>query len=381
MSLAAIHTTILGVLLTIACGVLYQVVPIAFQAPPLPRHVLYWHLPLHLTGVIAMGTGFLLGHLRWTGLGGGMVVLGVAGYAVFLLQSYTRARNRTPVHRALLLPWLGLLWVFATGLWQALLPIRTSPATVMNHVVAGGMVFWSGLVLVISYKFIPMFTLSHGYRVFLRATASLYFTGGAGLLLAAWLQAPASRWAYLAGSAMALLGLASFTRDVVRIVRARKRKRMVLPVRWALACVAVMVLCETLVLVAANAGWSPVIPAAAFGWVYGGWLGMAYAYMHKIVPFLWFEYRFSHRPERKTAPLIDEMASRRLTVFGLTAYGAGVAAGVLYLLAGAWTAESAAWWLRLAAVAAGCGMTLGTLLWFVSLRRVLTIGGPRPEDG
>jgi hypothetical protein len=117
-----------------------------------------------------------------------------------------------------------------------------------------------------------------------------------------------------------------------------------------------------------------VYPAAYLFW-FGGLMPLMMAYMQKIVPFLWFEYRFSKRPERKTAPLIDEMVSKYASQTGVVLYYLGVLAGLVDLTLGSTTSD----WTIIQLASAVC-LTLGSALLFVALRRVLFIGGPRPKD-
>jgi hypothetical protein len=376
LSLGSIHLLVLGFMLTVAFGVLYQIVPIAFQAPPVPRHVLYWHLPIHVLSVVLMVTGFLTLQYPVVGIGGTLFIGVSAAYFGLVLRSYVRAKNKTAVHRNLVLPFVSLWLVLLIGVYQAYLPEYTSASVVLSHVLVGGFAFWTGLVLVFSYKLVPMFAISHGYRASLPRTASTYFPGVLLLIVSAWLEpSSAGKALRFAGSALILLGLSSFVLDIVAIVRARKRRRVVLPLLDAFvanACIVMGHAWMVISIVLNKPQW--IYPAAYLFW-FGGLMPLMMAYMQKIVPFLWFEYRFSKRPERKTAPLIDEMVSKYASQAGMALYYLGVLAGLVSLTvdgtAGAWTA--------LHLCSAFC-LTLGSLLLFVALRRVLFIGGPRPAD-
>jgi hypothetical protein len=138
LSLSAIHLLVLGFMLTVAFGVLYQIVPIAFQAPPVPRHVLYWHLPLHILSVVLMVTGFLT--LRFPVVGtGGTLLIGVSiAYFTLIVRSYVRAKNKTLVHRNLVWPLLSMWLVLLIGVYQALFPGYTDQRVVLSHVLLGG---------------------------------------------------------------------------------------------------------------------------------------------------------------------------------------------------------------------------------------------------
>lgn len=387
ISLAVIHTLVLGGLLTIAAGVLFQVVPIAFQAPPLPRHVARWHLPIHMVSVLLMVVGFTVGDWRLVGTGGALLTAGLIAYVVFLARSYHMARNKTHVHRLLWLPGAFFSWVAAAGLWQAFSPTTETPSLLLTHVAAGSLGFWVGLVMIISYKFIPMFTLSHGYEVSSDKTAQWWF-GGLAILIVAHLPAIFS-WGgvgaqsaqslthslTIAGCLASLVGIAMFVRDVRRILAARKRKTFVKPMRYALPALALLVGAAVLALLAISLDSRKAAFLAGFLLLFGGLLPLAFSYVQKIIPFLWFEYRFSHRPERKTAPGLDEMVPTRWIATAAWLYAASFASG-LACMSGAFPLST----MVVLSVTFGASGAVSVVFLMLALGRVLLIGGPRPTN-
>ncbi|MCL6453968.1 MAG: hypothetical protein K6T78_10205 [Alicyclobacillus sp.] len=375
-SLAVIHELVLGFMLTVAFGVLYQIIPIAFQAPAVPRHVLRWHLPLHLAAVLTMSIGFVATRWFLVGAGGAALLVLTALYLGFIGRSYLRARNRTPVHRGLVVPAAALALVMLLGLLQAFAPQWANAHVVRTHALLGGLAFWGGLVLVFSYKLVPMFVISHGYTVSLRRTAAVFYAGALLWTVAAWMPAGSPARAVVVVAAIVwAVSLALYVRDMIAIVAARKKRRIVRPMYHAFAAMAAMVVGMVGMGAAACFSGSTWAYPAVFLFAFGGFIPLMYAYMQKIVPFLWFEYRFSKRPERKTAPLIDDMVPDRAAQWAMGVYGAGVLAG-LACLCGPPDGD----WLAAAARASGGLMTLGSIILFFALRHVLTIGGPRPDD-
>jgi hypothetical protein len=383
-SLAIIHALVLGFMLTVAFGVLYQVVPIAFQAPPMPRHVFFWHLPIHICSVLLMIYGFLTFHMSFVATGGLALCIGAILYLFILQSHYRKARNKTFVHRGLSFPVVSLVLVILIGLWQAAFPETVSFQLVFTHALIGGLAFWGGLVLVISYKFIPMFALSHGYKASLPRAKWLYFSGLLAIILGEWIL-PISKDVHsigqltiILGCISGALGILSFAMDVSNILRAKKRKRMVNPMREALAALS-FILCGQLLMFLAillNDIWLTILSVYLFA--FGGLVPLIMAYMQKIVPFLWFEYRFSKRPERKTAPLLDDMVPKQLSKIAIILYFSGMGCGLIILLTIRFIHDSGL--NLLIRILPGSIMAASIGLLFISLRHVLTIGGPRPED-
>lgn len=372
LSLALIHLLILGSMLTIALGVLYQIVPIAFQGPPVHRHVLYWHLPLHLLSVGAMVGGFLIGRLQLVAVGGTVLTAATLAFLWQIARSYQRARNKTPVHRGLLLPFVGLLFVLAIGLVQATFPSAVTQRLLLTHALLGGLAFWGGLVLVISYKLIPMFIISQGARKSVARAVVPYFAGLTLILLGLWTSG-ASKALDVTGSGAILFGLLIFTYDVGVVVRNRKH-RLVLPMVAALWGTGCFVLGQLGVLMAIAFQTSRWLYPSVYLFAFGGLVALMLAYAQKMVPFLWFEYRFSKRPERKSAPLMDDMVPKRAAQFGMTLYFVGIASGSAGLMMNLATPIGSC----LDWISAGA-LTIGSIVVFLSLLHVLSIGGQRPS--
>ncbi|MCL6442321.1 MAG: hypothetical protein K6T83_02450 [Alicyclobacillus sp.] len=375
LSLAAIHLLVLGSMLTVAFGVLYQIVPIAFQAPTLPRHVLSWHLPLHVASVIVMVVGFMTSQFLIVGIGGTLLLLSAVAYFILVGRSYIHARNKTTVHKGLTTP-LSALWLaILIGLFQAFFPARVNESVILTHMLLGGFAFWGGLVLVFSYKLVPMFVISHGYQAAPGRNITLYFVAVAVWLVSNWWSAGrVERMLLLTGGILLLVSLALYVWDMIAIVRARKKKRIVLPMYDAFLAMAMLVLGETGVVLSVLCRTPSLLYPSVYLFGFGGLMALMFAYMQKIVPFLWFEYRFSKRPERKTAPLIDDMVPKRTAQVGMFLYFIGVLAGTLAML------QPYPSTLRIAAQIGAVWMTAGSILLFFSLRYVLTIGGPRPAN-
>lgn len=250
LSLAAIHLFILGSMLTVAFGVLFQVIPIAFQAPPIPRHLLCWHLPIHVASVTSMTAGFITSSFTIVAVGGAILFANTTLYFAFIGHHYVRARNKTLVHRILSLPVSVLWFVMLLGLFQATFPNKVFPGVLLTHIILGGLAFWGGLVMVLSYKLVPMFVISHGCRVSLAGTASFYYSGVLLWIVSTWYSV--GNTAYVlrdVGTAALLIGLICYTRDMLRIVIARKKEELPSPymkpwlqwhcvswVNWALRC-------------------------------------------------------------------------------------------------------------------------------------------------
>jgi hypothetical protein len=374
--LATVHAILLGALLTSALGVLAQVVPIAFQAPPLPRPWLLTHLAAHTAAVIIMVAGFLSADWTIVAVGGSLLLTALLGFAIMLLRSHRLARNRTQVHRALLWPLSTLVLVMLLGITAATAPASAPMQLLESHTLLAAFGFWWALVLVISYKFLPMFALSHGYKVSLSTAVLLLYGGLCGLIGGVWWLGPYGLSLAGAGALTMLVGAMIAARDVRRILRARRKAPLLRPVRSALIATVWLAVSGLGLLVAACTQSLAIALPASYAFVLGGLVPLLLSYEQKIFPFLWFEYRFSHHPDRRTAPPLDRMIPDRPARLALIGYQLALWWGLCLCVMVAvmnWHIGQAV------ATAQGVVLALCVIAMGVTLVNVLRIGGPRRD--
>ncbi len=374
---AWVHLAILGALLTGAFGVMFQLIPIAFQAPPLAKKVALWHLPLHLISISVMIDGFLRMHFYLVGVGGSLLFIVTLYYLFQVYQSYKRANNKTIVHRRLWVPMLGLALVMGIGIWQAFALPGTGLSLLFFHIMIGVFWFWGGLVLVISYKFIPMFVLSHGYYANLKLTSGLYFSGILLIALSSYWPFPHAPLMSLLGTVFTLGGVIIFLQDIRRIISARKRKRIVFPLKISIISTIILELSIAIILFSVLIHSLHLAMIAAYLFYFAGIVPLLMGYSQKIIPFLYYEYRYSHAPDRKNAPLIDEMVPNLPARFAIMIYAISVVFGLLlfnfYHMIPLFMLPTLS--ILLSALGAAA-----FLLLLVSLIYVLQIGGKRPTE-
>ncbi|MHB1627470.1 MAG: hypothetical protein ACYCVB_03695 [Bacilli bacterium] len=332
LTLADIHALILGALLTTACGVLYQVIPIAFQAPPIDRQVAKWHLPAHTGSVLVMVVGFLLNRWSVVAVGGSILFAATIVFGGHVLRSYRRARNPTAVHQQLLLPFICIVIVMILGIMMASGWSDPENRLLLTHALLGVFGFWLGLIMIVSYKFIPMFSLSHGYKVSVQVTVRLFYAGVGLFFIAGFGPLRLGSLLRGGGALLCAAAVALFALDMRRILAARKRKRIVPALRYALLATGLILAGTLMLLTAVLSGDMAWIAPGSYLALFGGFMALTLSYAQKIVPFLWFEYRFSHSPDRKAAPALDDMMPKKPVAIGMFLYFLSVLGGVVLLL-------------------------------------------------
>ncbi len=383
-AVAVTHLVVLGWLLSTTMGAMYQLVPVALETQLFSEQLARWQFVLHALGVAGMVWTFHTWNLKQVGHWGSVFALGIGLFAYNLARTLCRVKQWSVVATAIAaaLGWLCftvlvglsvvagkclstapsaqqgalgvlLLLVQAAGTFMS----RFLPLGAMHaHAHAGLVGFFVMLFVGVSYKLVPMFSISE--------VQSRLRAGGSVALLNLGLAAtfPAllgqSRWK-LAGAAVLVGGLGLYLWELRAILKVRKRGSLDWGMRYFLTAVALLVPTGLLGLMLAQPGleWTEFHGQlenlygflGIFGVLTFGIVGMLY----KIIPFqVWFRV-YSARIGLGRVPALGEMYSARLQALGYWSFLGG-----LLLTGGAIMAQNET------AVRGGCSLlavTLGAL--------------------
>lgn len=347
---ALTHAWILGFFVTVACGAVYQLAPVALGTTLASERYGWWHFGLHAVGVPGMVYSFWQWDLRLLGHFGFAVGLGLTLFAVNSWRTVRRSARRGTVAWSLSLAASWLLLTVLAGLLLAanrfwsFIPLN--PVFLLRaHAHLGLIGFFVTLLQGVAFQLVPMFTLG-AVRDWRLANAGLGCSQ-AGLVV----LTPALAWhvellACIAATAIA----AGMTCSAIGITRAlaNRRKRALDPGVQAFLRGG-MGLC-----LAALAGVILLVPHTPWGSAAGGFNAMIYALIAiaggllpcvagmlcKIVPFLTWMRAYGPRVGRGGVPSAGALTNPRLETWGLGLQHAAV----LPLLVGAWSLQ--VWWVR-----------------------------------
>jgi hypothetical protein len=332
--LAVTHLMTLGFVSSVIMGAMYQLVPVALETKLYSERLARWHLAAHLPGVLGMVWMFWVWNLKQVGHFGSLVALGIGLFVFNMARTLRRVPrwNVVATGIASAVVWLALtglagLYVAAAKCWTF---SPFSPIPQMHaHAHLGGVGFFILMIVAVSYKLVPMFSLSEVQNA-RRAgwSIGLLNAGLAGLFVTILLD---SAWKLLfAAVIVAALGL--YGLELRAILRARKRRPLDWALRYFLTAVSLLAPLGGLALVLC---W-PGVPATAFTAqlenVYGlvallgvvtlAILGMLY----KIIPFLVWFARYSLEVGRYRVPALADLYSPTLQRVGYWTYLAGLGA-------------------------------------------------------
>src|SRR5579885_134452 len=341
-AVALTHLFALGWLGSVVMGAVYQVVPVALETKLYSERLANWQFGFHVIGFVGMILMFRTWNMKLLGYFGTLLTIGVVLFACNVARTLLRVPkwNVIAVGVASALTWLlltviaGLLLVAGQRGWAPVL--RFNPLAAMDaHAHLGVVGFFTTLIVGVSYKLVPMFTLSElqNHR---RAVASVLVLniGLIGLFVGILWQQPRK----LLFALIIVLALALYGWELQAIVRARKRRTLDWGVTYFLTALAVLGALSVLALVLCWPGLPATPFAARLETIYGflgligfvSWavLGMLY----KIIPFLiWFGV-YSRHIGRARVPALAEMYSERLQAAGYWTYLPGLAVTVLAVL-------------------------------------------------
>lgn len=382
--IALTHLFVLGWIATIVMGAMYQLVPVALETKLYSERLARWQFVFHLVGFSGMVWMFWHWDLKHVGHFGSVLTVGVGLFAYNIGRTLARVPRWNVVATAVAsaLGWLtlavlaGLLVVIgkcsydaetvaaATGPLGLLLRGLSATAGVVRrfdtigamhaHAHLGAVGVFILLIVGISYKLVPMFTLSD-LQNRRRAAASLGLLnlGLAGAFVTILLRHPLK----LAFALAVVAGLVCYGLELAAILRARKRRALDWGMKYFLSAIgllaplgalAAVLSCPHLPLTTLAGQLENLYGFLAFaGVVSFAIIGMLY----KILPFLAWYASYSQHIGRCKVPSLADLYSPRLQAAGYWTYLGGLGLTSLGIIAG-----------NALIVRYGCGLWLASLL-------------------
>lgn len=332
--IAVTHLFVLGWLSSVIMGAMYQLVPVALETKLHSEKLARWHYVLHTVGFAGMVAMFWIWDMKQVGHFGTAFGLGVILFACNLTRTLARIPrwNVVAFGIASALLWLVLtmlagLFLASAKCWPQINPLDPI-ASMHAHAHLGVLGFFVMMLVAVSYKLIPMFTLSE-VRSPRRALTSIVLLN-AGLLGLAITILFGSAWK-LAFALVTVAGLVCFGLEIIAILRARKRAVLDWGLKQFLVALALLAPLSALAIVLCWPGLPLTALTAQLETVYGvlallGVLSFAIVGMlHKIIPFLVWYSSYSKQIGRAKVPSLSDLYSERLQVISFVLLMLGLA--------------------------------------------------------
>ena len=339
--LAFAHIAVLGWATMIIMGAMTQLVPVILETSLFSVRMTKWVLWLLLLGVSGIAGHFWIFSTR----GSGMISAAATAYIAIMLfvinialtLNKVRSLNISSAHIIVAITYLGI--VATVGM---LLSINLGyPFITGNHLhylalhAALGFAGWFSMVIMgVSYRLLPMFTLSYSYKTWPGWTAfGLVNAGILGVVIEFLLDMP------LYCSLIIAAGLFMFSYQVVLIMKGRMRKAMDIGLRHAVLAYGYIPLAA---IVGVYIALSHAVPALrqrfvliyGFTVVFGCITFLVIGMMYKVVPFLVWFHKYSDKVGKEKVPLLKDMFPERLGNIQFYLINIGVPAVIAGLLIG-----------------------------------------------
>jgi cbb3-type cytochrome oxidase subunit 1 len=356
--IAATHLFVLGWICSVVMGAVYQLVPVALETRLYSEKLAWVQWACHVVGFIGMVWMFQSWNMKQVGHFGCVLATGVGLFVYNLAHTLRRVPkwNVTATAVAGALAWISLaitagLCIAAgkcsyesateltrTGTVGALLQGLRSIAGFMAHFDAisamhahahlGAVGCFAMLIVGVSYKLVPMFTLSEVQnRRRAAGSIALLNVGLAGAFFAILVRSP---WK-LGFTLVMAAGLALYGWELVAILQARKRKALDWGLKTFLTAVALLLPLSILAVVLSWPGLPLTSLTSQLENLYGflGLLGVVslavIGMLYKIIPFLVWYKSYSHEIGRTQVPALADMYSARWQALGYWTYLAALA--------------------------------------------------------
>lgn len=357
--IAVTHLLVLGWICSVVMGAMYQLVPVALETKLHSERLAWYQFAFHVIGFLGMVFMFESWNLKQVGHFGSVFALGAACFVYNIARTLFRVPkwNVTATAVTVALVWLCLAMLaglsiaagkslpgaegaaaprgFAMhGLLQSLRALGSwtthfnAISAMHAHAHLGAVGCFTTLIVGVSYKLIPMFTLSEiQNRRRAGLSVGLLNLSLAGSFITILTQHPLKVAFAISGAAALMI----YVWELRAILRARRRLSLDWGVRYFLAAVAILIFVSFLAVVLSWPGLPMNVFTGQLENLYGflGLLGaISFAIigmLYKIVPFLVWFARYSAQIGRQKVPALAEMYSAPCQAFGFWTFLCGLA--------------------------------------------------------
>lgn len=314
---SAAHLLVLGWALMVAMGAMYQLVPVAFLTKIWNEK--FGFIQFFVTAIgIASFSWMLYVSPQKAFLPGILMLLGIL---MFLFQMFMTLRKQAKpniltafVVSALfclfLTIFLGITLIYSL---QTGFAVEYYQAIFKSHLLMGLAGWFTLLIFGFSYKMVPMFSLSHGFPMV--QSGYVYGLYVSGLVLTLLSFFTNNTILLKVGFLLLLAGFSIFSWHISIIIKKRLKKKLDKPFTFSLVAIGIGNLIH---FAAFFALWSeqpstllgPIVYLYLLLWIVLSIMG----YLYKIVPFLWWTYKYSKEIGKTKVPSLKDMLNERFVV-------------------------------------------------------------------
>lgn len=332
--LAVTHLFVLGFICSIVMGAMYQLVPVTLETQLFSEKLVKFQFAAHVIGFVGMVWAFWNFNMAMVGAFGSLLTLGVGLFVFNLACTLAKVKGWKVIKFGIASALFWLMATVAAGLFLTASKfwnfISVQPLAAMHaHAHLGVVGVFVMMIVTVSYKLVPMFTLSE-LQSERRAWGSvaLINIGLVGIFITVLFQEPFRPLFAL----VMISGFILYGREIIAILRKRNRRTLDWGMKYFLTAIGLLVPLSILALALTWSGLPLNAVTMQLESVYGliglfGLVGLAILGMlYKIVPFLVWFHSYSRHIGRAKFPALADMYSVPLQIAGYWSFLAGLAA-------------------------------------------------------
>ncbi len=334
---ALLHLYLLGFVMMIIFGAMYQLVPVILEIPLFSKDFAYVQFYLYVVGLLLMVYGFGIdGAIAVLPYGAMLVYVSMLVFSVDILLTYRNIEHWSISAKYIFVSNIFLLIAVTLGLIAAFNLVygflETDMLRIVNAHMAGVLTGYVMMtVMGVSIVLLPMFSLAHGFDERPLAAGFYIVTFGTAAYLAGALAG--NTLIETAGTAGMIIALLLFIWQVWIIFKKRVRKQNDY---WAKNIIASFLFFIVSLIAFAAAYITGNTQLGMFGgylFFFGFLAFLIVGHIYKILPFLVWYQRYSPLVGKQKVPMLHEMVVEKIAdrQFWVTLAGTIVsAAGILF---------------------------------------------------
>ena len=335
------HFLLLGFAVMTAMGAMYQLIPVAFLTSIWNQKLGF--IQFFITAIGLTSFALLLGFRTNIAVhGGALVVIGISDLYFSNDQNDLEIGKVNTLAAFVLSALACLLLTITAGFllaWNLAFGETFDHVSILlSHMTLGLAGWFTLLIMGLSYKMVPMFSLSHGFtNKWTDPALYTYLTGLAVTIISYWVHLPTIR---AVGLLLLFIGYGFFALDIKEILAKRVKKKLDKPFSFSITAIWNGLILHFIALLAALFNlnsenvWGWIIYLYMMTWIIFSMLG----YLYKIVPFLVWTHKYSEMVGKEKVPTLKEMMNEKLgailyrlftiSIFGIivsVAFSSGIA--------------------------------------------------------
>jgi len=312
-NIGLVHLFLVGFVMSVIFGSLYQLLPVALEAPMFSKDFSYIQAFLHFISVFLFVLGFIWGRYELVRYGSLILFISMMIFVVNATLTLLKNRNKEVQTRYIVASIFFLCFGVIIGFLMAFdyfYPFLGEYKSLLlsYHIISLLLGFIGFIVMGISIILVPMFMISHGFDK--RAIESAYYpllASMAGMFIGLALD---DIYIKTVSFGVIILFIAIYLIQMYIVYKNRARKK---PDSWSLHLILSFIgAIFSLVLLVAAPFFEGGVKIAFLSFLLLVLLPFINGHLYKIIPFLrWFE-KFSPLVGKQKVPLLSEMIKEGL---------------------------------------------------------------------